>query len=323
MLTRAAGVALTVVGALLSAFSLVASSLSAQVSSARPQDGLRITLLGTGSGPGVNLEQFGASTLVEAGDVRLLFDSGRGATLRLVEAGIPIGSISRVFLTHLHSDHVVDLPDLLLSGWANSATGRRTPLRVWGPTGTVAMMDALQVAFSFDIRIRRDIDEHYPPEGIRVVSRDIDEGVVFDEGGVKVTAFLVDHEPIKPAFGYRVDHRGRSVALSGDTRFSENLIKFSKGVDVLIHEATDPVGLRARTTNPARTEAIIAHHTTPEQVGEVFSRVRPRLAVYSHASNAPRILEQTRKTYAGPLEGPEDLLRIEVGETITVHRRPR
>ena len=322
MLDRKKNVVLFLVVAMLGAFSPLTSSLSAQ-SSPAPSEGLRITLLGTGSGPAVNLEQFGASTLVEAGSERFLFDSGRGATLRLVEAGVPIGSVARVFLTHLHSDHVVDLPDLLLSGWANSATGRRSPLRVWGPTGTAAMMDALQQAFSFDIRIRRDIDEHFSPEGIRVISRDIDQGVVFDEGGVKVTAFLVDHEPIKPAFGYRIDYRGRSVALSGDTRFSENLIKFAEGVDVLIHEATDPVGLRARTTNPALTEAVIAHHATPEQVGEVFSRVRPRLAVYSHVSNATRILEQTRKTYAGPLEGPEDLLRIEVGDAIVVHRKAR
>lgn len=322
MLTLSRFAGLTAVVALSSLCGLSATSQPPQVNPA-PLDGLRITLLGTGTGPAVNLDQFGASTLIEAGGERLLFDSGRGATLRLVEAGIPIGSVARVFLTHLHSDHIVDLPDLLLSGWANSTTGRRRPLSVWGPAGTVAMMHAIQQAFSFDIHLRRDVDEHFSAEGIRVVSRDIDEGLVFEEGGVRVTAFLVDHAPVEPAFGYRVDYRGRSVVLSGDTRFSENLIKYAKGVDVLIHEATDPVGLRARSTNPALTESVIGHHATPEQAGEVFSRVRPRLAVYSHVTNAPRILEQTRKTYDGPLEGPEDLLRIDVGETIAVHRRSR
>jgi ribonuclease Z len=142
--------------------------------------------------------------------------------------------------------------------------------------------------------------------------------VIVDEDGVKVTAFLVDHAPITPAFGYRVDYRGRSVALSGDTRVSENLIKFAAGVDVLVHEAVDPVALRAGSANPAVTEQIIAHHTTGEQAGEVFARVKPRLAVYSHAPNSEAIIAQTRKNYTGPLQGAEDLLTIDVGEQISV-----
>src|SRR4051794_41168947 len=95
-----------------------------------PSDNLKVILLGTGAGPPVNLQQFGASTLIEAGGVRLLFDCGRGATLRLAQVGVPIGSISRLFLTHLHSDHVIQIPDLLLTGWVGG--GRRIPLEVWG-----------------------------------------------------------------------------------------------------------------------------------------------------------------------------------------------
>ena len=232
-----------------------------------PPDGLRITLLGTGGGPLVNLRQFGASTLVEAGGKRLLFDCGRGATIRLVEAGIPIGAVGRLFLTHLHSDHVMQIPDLLLAGWVGS-TGRRAPLEVWGPDGTRDMMSGLEKAFVFDIHMRRDVDEKIPAAGITVQSHDISEGVVLDEDGVKVTAFLVDHRPVSPAFGYRVDYHGRSVALSGDTRVSDNLVKFATGVDVLIHEAVDPVAQRAASANPAMTERIIDHHTTGEQAGQ-------------------------------------------------------
>ena len=107
-------------------------------------DDLTVVLLGTGVGPPVNLQQYGASTLVAAGGERLLFDCGRGAMIRLKQAGVPLGSITRVFLTHLHSDHVLALPDLLLTGWA---VGRRAvPLEVWGPAGTRAMMDHLQHA---------------------------------------------------------------------------------------------------------------------------------------------------------------------------------
>ena len=295
---------------------------SGQQGSAMPpasSDNIKIVLLGTGVGPPVNLEQYGASTLIEAGDVRLLFDCGRGATFRLHKVGVPVGSISRLFLTHLHSDHVIQIPDLLLTGWVGG--GRKIPLEVWGPKGTSDMMDHLQQAFAFDIHMRRDVDEKVPGEGIKVASHDIKEGVVFDREGVKVTAFLVDHSPVAPAFGYRIDYGGHSVVLSGDTRMSENLIRFSQGVDVLVHEVLDAETVRSWfPTNPAAAAAILAKHTTPEQAGEVFARVTPRLAVYSHAPNAERVITQTRKTYKGPLEGAEDLLTIEIGEKIDVRR---
>jgi ribonuclease Z len=293
------------------------------LSPAQSSDSIKVVLLGSGSGPPVNLQQYGASTLVEAGGERFLFDCGRGATLRLAQAGVPIGSISRLFLTHLHSDHIVQIPDLFLTGWAG---GRRTvPLEVWGPDGTSSMMDHIQQAFSFDIHMRRDVDEKLAGEGIRVVAHDIKEGVVYDQHGVKITAFLVDHGPVKPAFGYRLDYGGHSVALSGDTRVSENLIRFAQGVDVLIHEGIDPEFTRNRAdhAHPEAIDAIIAHHTTAEQAGEVFTRVKPRLAVYSHAPNIESMISKTRKTYSGPLQGPEDLLTIVIGEKIDVRHYSR
>lgn len=285
-------------------------------------DNIKIILLGTGVGPPVNLRQYGASTLIEAGDVRLLFDCGRGATLRLAQVGVPLGSISRLFLTHLHSDHVIQIPDLLLTGWVGG--GRKVPLEVWGPEGTSNMMDHLRQAFAFDIHMRRDVDEKAPGDGIEVVSHDIKQGVVFDQQGIKVTAFLVDHSPVTPVFGYRIDYRGRSVVLSGDTRVSENLIRFAQGVDVLVHEVLDAETVRAWfPANPKMAEAILAKHTTPEQAGEVFARVKPRLAVYSHAPDVERVITQTRRTYAGPLQGAEDLLSIEIGEKIDVRHFAR
>jgi ribonuclease Z len=186
------------------------------------------------------------------------------------------------------------------------------------------MMDHLQQAFAFDIHVRRDVDEHLPASGITVVSHDVGEGTVFDANGVTVTSFLVDHGPVRPALGYRVDYRGHSVVLSGDTRISENLIRHARGTDVLIHEVIDPAVVRARPNRPsAEAEAVIAHHTTPEQAGQVFSRVAPRLAVYSHAPSSERVLAQTRTTYAGPLQGAEDLLTIVIGDQVTVRHAPR
>ena len=290
---------------------LQATRLSPQPS----PDNLRVVLLGSGVGPPVGLNQFGMSTLVEAGGTRLLFDCGRGATIRLTQVGVPIASINRLFVTHLHSDHIVQIPDLLLAGWT---TGRTVPLEVWGPDGTREMMDAVQRAYAFDIHTRRDVDEKDPADGIRVVSHDIKEGTVFESDGLKVTAFLVDHGPVSPAFGYRVDYRGHSVALSGDTRISENLVRRTMGVDVLIHEVIDAAAARANSTNLVRTETVIAHHTTPEQAGEIFSRVKPKLAVYSHAPATASVIEQTRKTYSGSVQGAEDLLMIEIGAQVTV-----
>jgi ribonuclease Z len=302
--------------------SAVARSGASQVATP-PSDTLKVVLLGTGVGPPVNLQQYGASILVEAGGQRFLFDCGRGATLRLAQAGVPLGTITRVFLTHLHSDHVVQLPDLLLTGWAGGQ--RAVPLEVWGPVGTRAMMTHLQEAFAFDIQMRRDIDEHVPAAGITVVSHEVSaDSVVFSEHGATVTAFAVDHGPVQPAFGYRIDYAGHSVVLSGDTRVSENLVRHAQGVDVLVHEVIDPQAIRDRPDRPSAAiiDAIIAHHTTPQQAAEVFRRVAPRLAVYSHAPNTERILTQTRTGYTGPLEGAEDLLTIFVGTEIKVVHHP-
>jgi len=285
---------------------------------------IEVILLGTGGGPPVRLNRFGISTLVEAGGERFLFDVGRGFMQRLVEAGIPMDGVTKLFITHLHSDHVVDIADLLLTPWS-APSARKVPLEVWGPEGTVHMMDHLQKAFAYDIHIRRDVDEKFSPEGIKVISHDISEGTVYDKNGVKITAFLVDHGSVKPAFGYRLDYQGHSVAISGDTRPSDNLVKFCTGVDVLIHETIDAKALRKMAANLSQSqyESILGHHTTPEQAGQIFSRVKPRLAVYSHISDSATLLEQTRKTYPGKVEVGEDLMRIKVGDEIEVSRPTR
>ncbi len=284
-----------------------------------PAKTIRVTLLGTAAGPPVRLNRYQMSTLVEAGGERLLFDCGRGTTLRLTQAGIPIGEVDKLFLTHLHSDHIVDIPDLYLSAWA-ARSQRKFPLEIWGPAGTHAMMENLQKAFAFDIHIRRDVDEHFSAEGIKAISHDISEGVVYEKNGVKVTAFLVDHGPVKPAFGYRVDYSGHSVVISGDTRPNENLVRHSQGVDVLIHEAIDPEGFRKHpgTLSIAQSQAIMAHHSTPAQAGEIFTRVKPRLAVYSHYPDDADLINATRKTYSGPLQVGEDLMTIDIGHTVEV-----
>jgi ribonuclease Z len=282
---------------------------------------IKVTLMGTGS-PQPRMDRFGPSILVEAGGERLVFDCGRGATQRLEQIKIHVGDITALFLTHLHSDHVVGIPDLWLTGWL---TGRKAPLRVWGPTGTKNMMTHLQEAFEFDIHIRRDVDEKIPGQGALVEAKDVEEGVVYENGGVKVTTFFVDHGLVKPALGYRVDFEGHSVVLSGDTRPSENLIHWAKGTDLLIHEVIDPEAFiqeRGKLFKPEMVRQILGHHTTPEQAGTIFETVKPKLAVYSHVipGGGQNFVALTRKTYAGPLELGEDLMTIEIGEKVVVQR---
>jgi ribonuclease Z len=151
--------------------------------------------------------------------------------------------------------------------------------------------------------------------------------VVYEKSAVKITAFEVDHTPIKPAFGYRIDHAGRSVVLSGDTRVSDNLIRHAQGVDLLVHEVASPETFQRAGVRPERAKSIVAHHVTPEQAGEVFSRTKPKLAVYSHivlgTATEQDLVPPTRKTYSGPLEVGEDLMVITVGEKVEVRRPGR
>jgi ribonuclease Z len=290
----------------------------AQVGANQPP--IRVTLLGTAPGPPVRVGRAGISTLIEAGGQRFLFDVGYGSLARLVESGLPMDAVSKVFLTHLHSDHVVDLPALMLMPWS-APSERDVPLEVWGPQGTRDMVRGLQQAFAYDIHIRRDVDERVSAKGIEVIGRDIREGTVYDQGGVKIVAFLVDHGPVKPAFGYRLDYGGRSVAISGDTRPNDNLVKFSKGADVLIHEIVDEESLKKLVPSQRLFEAIVGHHTTPEQAAEIFQRVSPRLAVFSHAQGGASVVERTRRTYSGRVEFGEDLMVIDVGDEVVVRRR--
>ena len=308
---------------------LSAPTVLAQSVGTTNRDRFTVTLLGTGS-PLLRIDRFGPSTLVEAGGQRLLFDCGRAATLRLAQLGVPLSTVQDVFLTHLHSDHINGLSDLWLTGWLSAGGGRLLPFKVQGPSGTKDMMRYLGLAHAADIKMRI-ADQGLPQRGVDVEATDISEGVVYDQTGVRVTAFLVDHgEALRPAFGYRIDYQGHSVVISGDTRPSENLLRHAKGTDVLVHEV---MAARAEylSASPA-IQTIMAHHTSPEQAGRVFAAAKPRLAVFTHVvlsgdARAPAptpqdLIKRTRGAYAGPLEVGEDLMRIDVADA-AVRRAPQ
>jgi ribonuclease Z len=290
-----------------------------------PPADIVVTLLGTGN-PRPTPARFGPAILIEAGGERLLVDAGRGSTIRLFEIGSApmVSRVTTVLLTHLHSDHVVGLPDLWLTGWI---FGRSAPLDLYGPEGTASLARGLEQAFAFDVRMRRDVDERLPGAGAELRAHEVQPGVVLDRAGVRVIAFAVDHRPVTPAYGYRIEYGGRSVVLSGDTRYSDAVVEAARGADVVIHEVVSPdvERRRAGVRDPAAVERIIAHHTTPEEAGRVFAAVRPRLAVYSHIVPSPAaaadLLTPTRRTYSGRLAVGYDLMQIAIGDRIVVSRR--
>lgn len=303
-------------GALVAAAALASSSGGAlgQATPAAAED-FKVTLLGTGS-PLPIMRRFGPGVLVQAGGKNLLIDCGRGVTQRLFQAGVKLGAIDALFVTHLHSDHVVGIPDLWLTGWLEAAYAQRKgPFRVYGPAGTKGLMDNLERAYDWDIRTRI-ADQNLAKENVATVTAEFAEGVVYERDGVKVTAFEVDHGPlIKPAFGFRVDYGGRSVTVSGDTRFNENLIRHATGTDLLIHQVA---AVRDELLKNPVYQVILDHHTKPDEAGVVFTRAGPRLAVYYHfvLLGTPQVppltdkdvVEMTRKTYSGPLVVGEDLM---------------
>jgi len=303
------------------------------VAKAEPSAGdeIVLTFLGTGA-PRPSTRRYGPGILVEAGSQRILVDAGSGIRERLFQAGgfSYITGIDHIFITHLHFDHTVSVPDLWLSGWLY---GRRVPMRVRGPVGTKAMMDHFQKAYQWDIDYRVLVG--VPQAGSGLQASDIEPGIVYDSGGLKVTAFEVAHMPINPqtgellglhgqTLGFRIDYRGRSVVFSGDTRSTRttarSLIEHGRGADVLIHEVQVPSPGETREARLANVSLSV--HTTPEQAAYVFAETSPRLAVYSHIippdTTAEELVRATRPGYSGPLSVAHDLMTITIGDAITI-----
>jgi len=271
---------------------------------------IKITLLGTGT-PTPSIERFGTCILVEAGSRKLLFDAGRGCVIRLDQVHIPWRELTDVFLTHLHADHTFALPDIFLMGWI---LGRTDSFEVRGPSGTKEMVTSMVHALDVDIasRVR---NARQPP---KYTATEIAPGIVYERDGVKVTAFEVDHG-VKPAFGYRIDFQGRSVVLSGDTRYSESVIRNAQGVDVLVHE----VVFGSPNLTPQQQFVLNGGHTQPDRAAEVFKAAKPKLAIYCHVLllgtvSDDDVMAATRRAYAGRVEMGTDLTVIEITDKVNV-----
>ncbi|MFV0457855.1 MAG: MBL fold metallo-hydrolase [Actinomycetales bacterium] len=331
VLLGAAGV--SALGAAVAATPATAAETAQGRSRGRGGGEMTVTLLGTGS-PVPSATRMGPSTLVQANGVNLLFDAGRGAAVRLVQAGIGSNQIDATFITHYHSDHVNGLSDVWMMGYIPALGARTAPFQLYGPRydtlGVQRLADGLMHAHQGDIDARV-ADAEVNPAVTPIEAHDFTEdGIVFERSGVKVRMFTVEHDPrnvIRPAVGYRVDYGGRSVLMSGDTRPTPNVLTFGKNVDLLIHEVAD----FPDPTLPI-IQNVYAHHTSPQQAGEIFSETKPAMAVYSHIVRGvpPKIpnvgldtiVARTRENYDGPLLVGEDLTRFVLtrkGISVTPH----
>jgi ribonuclease Z len=210
-----------------------------------------------------------------------LFDAGVGVMRQLSAAHLPINGVTALFVTHLHSDHTLGLPDLILTTWV---MGRTTPLAAFGPHGLKAMTDHIIAAYGEDIDVRTNGLEHQTPNGYRVDVREIDAGIVFDSGGVKVTAVPVLHGSWKEAYGYRIDTPDRSIVISGDTRPSDALVAAAQNVDVLVHEVYSQSKLapEARPGGADWPEYMRFFHTSDVELGRMAALAHPRLLILTH-----------------------------------------
>lgn len=271
---------------------------------------MQLLLLGTGY-PFPSPDRGGPSCAVIAGGKLFIVDVGRGATMRLAATGNPWGAIGAVFLTHLHSDHIDDLPDIFHCAWE---FGKGTPFELYGPKGTQSVADGILQFYGPDIHVRRDLTEKLPAEGAKINVHEIKEGVVYDQPGeVKVTAFLVDHRPVEPAFGYRFDAGKHSVVISGDTRPTPNLVRFAQDADILIHEAY--VGGSSKSSTQW---SIRDYHTSAAEAGEAAAKAKVKVLVLTHLipGNAPEqeFLDEAKKTFNGKIIIGKDLMVIKPGE---------
>jgi ribonuclease Z len=271
---------------------------------------LAVILLGTGY-PRPDANHAGASTAIVAGDRWFVVDAGRGATMRIAGTQLQYKDLQAIFLTHFHSDHTAGLPDLFITSWQ---FGRKTrPLELYGPRGVSRLANAMLEFFDDDIHYRRDLLEKHPAAGATIKTHVVREGVVYDDGVVRVTAFAVDHRPVEPAFGYRFNSGGRSIVISGDTRPNANLIKFATGANVLVLEAYLPEHF-LKVDTPEVAARLMRYHTSAEEAGEVAAKAGVKTLVLTHlipAGAADTFRERAAKAFKGKIVVGEDLLRVE------------
>jgi ribonuclease Z len=295
-------------------------------------DGLHVYVCGSGS-PLPDAERAGPCLAVLAGRDAFVFDAGSGSVRKLLRTGFPIDRLKAVFITHLHSDHIDGLGELLLQAWVG---GRRTqPLPIYGPEGIGEIVGGLARAYEIDsgYRVAHHGADVVHPSGFGGFARVISappgtpqRATVWDGDGLRISVITVNHAPVAPAFGYRIDYRGRSVAISGDTIYSPNFVAASRGADVMFHEALNPqmVGeMSAALDRHGRKNAasilrdIPGYHASPDDAARAAQGARVRaLVLYHLVPSIPAgfmeaaFVGNARSHFGGTLKVARDGLRV-------------
>ncbi len=281
---------------------------------------IKVMLLGTGS-PTSGIKRSKPANAIMAADRFFIVDCGAGIVERLFMAGIPPSRITDLFITHHHSDHTSGFTDLFLSGWlGGQEPGRVSPLRVYGPTNTRLIIEKFMDAMKWDIDIRA---EHTGTSagGAMVEIHERNDGIVYDDAGIRVTAFTVDHGIVKPAIGYRFEYRGKVIVISGDTLPVESMIRHSERADVLIHEAYSREwmdrGLK-RFPHMRRTiESVMNYHSSTLEAAEIARKAKVKHLVFTHLMPSPSPLWIFERNWA---KGVSDIYngKITVGRDLMV-----
>ena len=272
----------------------------------------QVVMLGTGT-PRADPARSGPAVAVVYNGRAYLFDAGPGvvrlaaaAAARLKIPALQAPSLNRVFLTHLHSDHTMGLPDLILTPWV---LGRKQPLDLYGPQGTTAMAGHIEAAWEQDIDVRVHGLERANTTGYQVAAHDVEPGMVYREGDLKVTAFAVHHGSWPQAFGYRIDTPDRTIVISGDCSPSPALVDACRGCDVLLHEVYSLVD--AKRPEPGWIEYLREFHTSSAELAQIAAQAKPKLLVLYHqlirGTTDKALVKEVRKEYRGRVVSARDL----------------
>lgn len=280
---------------------------------------MKVTLLGTGS-PLPSATCAGPSTLVQAGGVNLLVDAGRGVIMRLVGAMCPPAAVSAVLLTHLHSDHICDLNDVVTTRWVSSPEA--TPLDVYGPPGTQRLVDGMLAMLSADVGYRLDHhDDLRAGPGMKVNVREVDPGDQFTVGDVTVKVHATDHRPVSPTVGFRFEHDGKVAALAGDTIPCEGLDELCRGADVYVQTVIREDLVRTLAgiiPTGQRFLDILDYHSTVQQAAQTAERAGVKTLLLTHfvpplqPGQEDEWRAMARDHYAGEVVVGPDLTSVEI-----------
>jgi ribonuclease BN (tRNA processing enzyme) len=265
----------------------------------------RVILLGTGN-PNPEPDRMGPAAAVVSGDRVYIVDCGAGIVRRAAQAGIEMRQLTRAFVTHLHSDHTVGLPDLIFTP---AVTGRISPLEIYGPPGVRAMASHVMKAWKEDMNIRLHGLEPAVPQGYVVHAHEVKPGEIYRDDAVRVIAIAVQHGSWKYAYGYRFEAKDKTIVFSGDTTYSPALARAAAGCDILVHEVYSAAGLAKRTPDWRTYHA--AFHTSGADLGRLAAEVRPKKLVLYHqlpmGETAEEVVSEIRERYAGEIVYGKDL----------------